>query len=48
MAQSSYLSDKEDNEVNNCSHKEFVNAFESLNNDFKDIFKLNKVLKKKN
>ena len=41
-------SDEEDNELNNSSHKELLDAFESLNNDFEEIFKLNKVLKKKN
>ena len=48
MAQSSYSSDEEENEVNESSHNELVIAFESLNHDYEKLFKLNKVLKKKN
>ena len=46
MSQSSYSSGEEDNEVNNSSHKELIDAFKSFNNE--EIFKLNQVLKKKN
>ena len=48
MAQSSYSSDEEDNKVNESSHNELVVTFESLNHDYEKLFKLNKVLKKKN
>ena len=48
MAQSSYSSDEEDNEVNESFQNELVVAFESLNHDYEKLFKLNKVLKKKN
>ena len=48
MAQNSYSSDEEDNEVNDSSKKELIIAFESLNHDYEEIFKLNKILKNKN
>ena len=49
MAGSNYSSDDEsDDEVNNLSYDELFNAFNSLNDDFLDLLKLNKSLKKKN
>lgn len=49
MARSNYSSEEEsDDEVTNLSYDELLNVFNSLNDDFLDMLKLNKSLKKKN
>ena len=44
----SYSSDEDEDDVNSLTQDELMSAFDELNDNFDNLFKLNKSLKKKN